>query len=860
MRRLLLAVLLFLAPAAAWAAQDTCTFSASGNWSAIGSHPTAACTGGDNNSTIDSADLVVIPTGITITITGNVTQSSTASITVQSGGSLRLPITSSSGRLVLTVGTGGLDCQAGSTCEFTGRYRSLGTSPDWVSTPSTTTYWQFGDFNRLTADIAESRWPSTPYNRATGTSIATGIQTSIASWLNNGTINDGVAAGDVVCFWNPSGIATAASPDSYACYPITGATSTASPYRIGFRTAVSSSPKPVPQAMQEMPTGTTGAAITLATRTAILGTGLISAGQEHYFVGRWLRLEDPRETAAYEPYGYRILSVTDDAGGDIVKLADTRGFGAYYPSGVDYVVDYGWRRGDPMLIYRPAEVTCVTVGRCPLTLTGTVNVRAAKFNQFEDVLFATGTAITDFTDVFLNQFNNQAGGTHQAGYTIKMRGNAAATISRVFSAGGDFVGEDQDAVGGETQHGIAMLSFNPSDAPSMIGTDVTFRYVGDDCLLSQNNGSSIITMTRLRCQWLADEGASANLVDTTAAGTATRVSITDGECLDCTNDGFSSSSLWANGSTSYITLNGLLVYGYRGANNATNTEQNITNTNYMQIGANGSFSTTSGQMFPTVLSKFVLRENIGSGTNVVYYNDSVALDPALWSDGLVIGNTQTGTPPSYAMQWASTSSKQPTLMSNVAFVDNLSTASSTSTGFFQMTDLETGSIFRNISLINRPGLTTNTYERPWVMTYTGTEPYTISYNLITGFKAFDSIAMVISASSPPAAYAKSPWTGPHATHEGWCLFDNLNDVSGITYAEYASSTAFSADRPLNFLDPAQRLFGGASGSLPASYGCGANTRAGITIYKWMHAISGMVPESMGTIGGGGGGSGMPRGY
>ena len=62
---LVLAAFLLALPHQAFAAADTCTFSASGNWTATGTHP--ATTGCDNGGVIETVDRVVIPAGITIT-------------------------------------------------------------------------------------------------------------------------------------------------------------------------------------------------------------------------------------------------------------------------------------------------------------------------------------------------------------------------------------------------------------------------------------------------------------------------------------------------------------------------------------------------------------------------------------------------------------------------------------------------------------------------------------------------------------------------------------------------------------------------------------------------------------------------
>lgn len=257
-------------------------------------------------------------------------------------------------------------------------------------------------------------------------------------------------------------------------------------------------------------------------------------------------------------------------------------------------------------------------------------------------------------------------------------------------------------------------------------------------------------------------------------------------------------------------------------------------------------------MFPPVADRFVFRENTISGTNSVYFNDAIGQEGMNWKNGLVVSNIQTGTPPAYGIQMYSSSAKPVSTAQNIAFVDNEN--ATTSSILWNLTNVKDGSVIENITMTQRPGAVLANQFARFIYLGDASPVYTNRYNLVTGNKRSTFIALLSAGSGVG-------WVESTLTKTGWCIFNNTADLSGITYAQYASSTAYMADRPVNFLDPAQRKFAASSGSLPASYGCGANTRAGITDYMWMHAISGLQPESLGTLGGGGGGgAGMPRGY
>lgn len=114
-RWLLAAVLLLLAPNAG-ALPDECDFQAGGNWTALGTHPSVVCTGGDNNSTIDADDLVdlngqdiTIPAGSTIDFSAGSDANAGCCVDNAGGGSLTFGRSDSALSAVLINGDGGMD-------------------------------------------------------------------------------------------------------------------------------------------------------------------------------------------------------------------------------------------------------------------------------------------------------------------------------------------------------------------------------------------------------------------------------------------------------------------------------------------------------------------------------------------------------------------------------------------------------------------------------------------------------------------------------------------------------------------------------------------------------------------------------
>ena len=839
MKRLILILLssLFLG-SEAFAEACTCaneTFSASSE--------TAA--GGWDGCTPSADDTFTINSGCTVTLSGDWTLSGAGGITCASGGGLS--ITGGSTKLDIVMGSGGMNIQAGCTFNANGAYVSPGTSPSFVSEPSTETYFQFGDYGTpqtcagTSCTVARISYPSTKYDSATTANYDVGLSESV----------DAIDAGDILSFWNPSGVSAWGSPDVNMAYPITASSSAGSPFTIDFDVYVAKN-QPIPQAGQEIvgtpaTAGTTASAALKGTTTVTVPAGTFSATTAEYAVGRWLRLESGT-SATYEPFGYRILRVTDGgAGADTIEIADLRGFQYDYASGVDFVIDYGWRTGDPFLVYRPVRFACATDYGCTFTFSGTVDVSAVHFEQIRKILFSGNPNVTQWTDVFIQ------GADGGASASIAVEFDGATTLPTVNMVRTVLVGDDGSGdTGGQTVHGFGHGT--SGNGPFTLNlTDSMTRFIGDDVFVTFGSGSSYINLTRFRAQWSAEAAASAPLADGAGGTSDIILSGTDVECVACTGDNTSSDAVFNDDTSgnSVFSVSGLMLYGIAGGIYAGSVNESLMSTRDVLILGGGNAGTASYWWALPTMTNFVIR-GAALGTNQTIVNTGTAQDALNWRNGLIYRNTHTGSP-SYAIQIIN-SSTPAVAVRNVAFIDNDNSGSTPQA--FNLFEVKTGSVFENITIAQTPNFTSAGGMQRGFNVQDATDPtYTIRNILITGLTRASAFALGI-------INGPTSWTSlTDATR--WCLFNNTNHITGITEAQFFASPGGLSQigRPPGLLDPLRYRVGAWNGSLAADYGCGANTRAGITSYRWMHAISGLEPENVGTLGGGGGSGGwVPRGF
>lgn len=836
MKRFLLVLLAALCVGSeAFAEACTC---ASESFSA--SSQTAA--GGWDGCTPSADDTFTINSGCTVTLTGDWTLSGAGGITCASGGGLA--ITGGATKLDFVMGTGGLTIQAGCTFNANGAYLTPGTTPSFVSEPSTETYFQFGDYGTpqtcsgTSCTLARISYPSGTYDSATTSGYDVGLAESV----------DAIDAGDILSFWNPSGVSTWGSPDVNMSYPVAASSSAGSPFTIDFDVFVAKN-QPIPQAGQEIvgtaaTTGTTATDALKGTTTVTVPAGTFSSTTAEYAVGRWLRFESGT-SGAYEPFGYRILRVTDGGGGDdTIEIADLRGFQYDYASGADFAIDYGWRRGDPFLVYRPVRFACATDYSCDFTFSGTIDVSAVHFEQIRSVIFSGTPTVTSWEDVFVQGVD---GGT-SASFGVRFA--AGATPPTINMTRMVLVGDDGAAdTGGQTTHGFGQGS-SATGSFILNLTDSITRFLGDDTFVTCGTGTSYVNLTRFRSQWMAEAADSAQFADGSCETSALILSGSDVEIVAGTGDDTSGEALFNDdANTSTFNVSGLLAFGIAGAIHAGGIAENLSAFNDVMILGGGNAGTANYWWSLPTMNRFVVR-GASLTTNATLANTGVQQDAINWQNGLVYKNAQTSTT-AYLVQIIIASTPAVTVR-NVAFFDNTSAA--TTPAVFNLYEVKTGSVFENITVAQTPSFTSASgYQRAFQLSDTTDNTYTLRRNLVTGMSRTDTYAILVSGATA--------WTGlTDAT--GWCLFNNANTISAFTEAQFFAAPGGQSQigRPPGLLDPLRLLVGAWSGSLASDYGCGANTRAGITSYRWMHAISGLVPENVGTIGSGGTSGWVPRSF
>ena len=327
MRRRLAFLWIALLAAPAVSSAAVCTSTASFAWSGPG-------TGAWSCGAGTSADVYVVASGHTVTLAQSVTLSGASGITVQAGGAFV-----ARGAYVLSVGSAGIVCAAGSSCTLEGAgFRALdGSDPALRST--------------LEAPVVARVQDILPCPAATGGSDCSDPSAAGRVRLRFPSPPPGlarIAPGDVLCFGEADPREGRTSPDAGFCYEVKNDPDVAAPAAIDLD-------------VTQSPSGRNAAGVPLSWRrlreARVLDVGGVRRGgrsirvsgdvlsQDHQLVGRWLRFADA--AGAPEPQAYKIMASEDGgAGDDVLRVGDLRGFARDYPAGRAVWIDYGWTPGD----------------------------------------------------------------------------------------------------------------------------------------------------------------------------------------------------------------------------------------------------------------------------------------------------------------------------------------------------------------------------------------------------------------------------------------------------------------------------------------------------------------------------------
>jgi len=832
--RLLLGVLLVVAPALAQA--ETCTFaSGASTWSAVGTITGAGVTG----CTASGDDAFVVASGATVTITGNITMTAaTGIITVQSGGTLVAEVSSSAtAPLTLTLGgTGqvsGLVCQTGSTCTLKGRYLSYGQTPALLTDPLTSSYFQVGSISDCDDDGTPTADCSAEANRVRFTYTTAEYDAGAATSLNTFS-NDSVGAiktGDVMCGWNPTTDDAAQAPDTGFCYDVTADGVTSSPWYIEFDVRQGPSGGGTggfTPAWKDVLSSTVSAtaAATLGARDIAVDSGFIASGAERRYIGRWIRFADGSGNP--EPFAYQIQSVTDGGvGDDIIRLADTRGLRTAYPTARRFYIDYGWHRGDPLLIWRPVVLAsytaCSSGSTCSdswASFSGTTTIQAVMVKQTSGVTL-NGATISQLRDLYIQGTDYDA----TASIALKMLNLQNAVFERIAIAGGDY---ESDTNGGETQHGVEI----GDGSSNLILDGVTHRFVGDDTILHSISGTPAknITVKNLRAQFALPDAASCNLVDLSSLAT-TGWKFKNVECLNCTGIEDSSCEVFGNfnSGSSTFAIDGAYILGAGCPlmdNGAATVDGSCSN--MLVVGGGNVFNSNNGSWTCMRATRnSVIRETdqsgMSSGNVQLGQNGNLEMQKLLSMNNKWYGASG---------RFVSTSSRNVNF-SNVAIIDDQSAQAGA-----YVVDVLTcagGCQFRNMTIGWTPGFSPASGQAGFgfgFSTMTAGVGSLLEGNLVYSGKRSPFIGFYVDGAPSFAALDSVKRN---------CFWGNTTDIG----ANITLDSSNVRDRPLML--SGYRMPSLTPSGLQAKLPCGASWDTGITRYQAIHAWSKLLPENLGNL-------------
>lgn len=840
MIRLILGVLLMALPAAVKA--ETCTFaSGASTWSAVGTITGAGVTG----CTASGDDAFVVASGATVTITGNITMTAaTGIITVQSGGTLVAEVSSSAtAPLTLTLGgtslVSGLVCEAGSTCTLKGRYLSYGQTPALLTDPQTSSYFQVGSISDCDDDGTPTADCSAEANRVRFTYTTADYDAAAATSLNTFS-NDSVGAiktGDVMCGWNPTTDDAAQAPDTGFCYDVTADGVTSSPWYIEFDVRQGPSGggtggfTPAWKDVRSSTVSATAAA-TLGARDIAVDSGFIASGAERRYIGRWIRFADGSGNP--EPFAYQIQSVTDGGvGDDTIRIADTRGLRTAYPTARRFYIDYGWHRGDPLLIWRPVVLAsytaCSSGSTCSdswASFSGTTTIQALMVKQTSGIWLNDAT-VNLWRDVYVQGTDRD----NIAGIAVKFLGIHNAVLQRTAIAGGDY---ESDTNGGETQHGVEIGAGTTSTVASseLLIEGLTHRFVADDTIVHSVAGaaSKNIRVKNLRAQFVLPDASSCNLVDLSSNAGATGWSFENLECLNCVGLETSSDEVFGGMNTAgqVWSVDGLYVLGAGAPLIEVGAIVDGACSNVLVVGGGNSFNGNNGTWTCVkAMRDSVLREidqtGMSSGNAQLAANGVLELQRVLSVNNKWYGGSG---------RYISASGNNVSF-SDLAIIDNEALqAGAQAIDIYNCTG---GCSIRNVTLGWTPNFSPASGQSAYgftLQTLTAGVGTVFEGNLFFGGSRSPYIAMYVDGAPSFAALTSVVRN---------CFFDNTTDIgSNITL-----DSSNVRDRPLMLTG--QRLPSLAPSGLQAGLPCGASWDTGITKYQAIHAWSKQLPENLGNL-------------
>ncbi len=876
---ILLIIALFILPGVAFA-QDTCTFTGNDNMDEFAA---GACTAGVQGSvscgaSCDDGDNFVVPSGITVTIDNDLTCDSTSGCgwTVQSGGTLT-SIMAAGTTTPRTIAVGDLNCQAGSTCTFTGTFLENG-----VASPGST----------LTPTLASNAfYVPNPSNEAPGTGLQPCVDNDCStqpnimrfSWTENagGAAGDrflgdalaNLATGQVVWFWDdsPSGYVGA---DTSAPYLIEDEEALA----LEFDVRQGAWATMIPFNERDLISGTVNGAHGQGAREINVGnlfdTGSVESDRNDVsgITGRWIRFEDGAGNPL--PRAYKIMQTDNNGADDIIRLGDLRGVDRDIATGDDYWIDYGWAPGDPFLIVVPVRIQSATSSQdaFDFDIDGAYTLRAVMAEAFNIMHFqddSTGTA--DYVWNIDSGIDLVTGGSMQIdndsqtyNWWAVTSGNGDECLAAECTGSGTpctcCTGSGAGATC-ENRHHHHWVWGDEADGGTI--ADSLLRHSGDD-FFSRNNGGGAadkFTLLRTVMQFAPEESPSAE------CWTSNDVNgVYAAKDVSCEGAAWNSTGAVGNCNTAVQVVaptipwpaqDGVMLWA--GGACSPNDKEGVNFSNMIWIGTRNQ-NMSDGAMTATTYRNFIIRDVESLTTNRRWMQtDNNADRPKLYN-GMIVNVKQDtellGTP---------------LVQSNVAWIDYASTdpscsASSCRIHHYSGTALgaDAGWLWENVTYAWRQATPANlTRILSWSSSNLCPDTCIMRNMLWAGLPE-----ETVNANQNP--FQSNGNTVDDFTWDGAaCFYDNHFKGSGVAVdADLAAELVTQGTTVIRDVDPGfvdlEHYDVEIAPHSPMYNQCGAKTGAGISTPTWAMRRAKLPAECVGCSSrgslGGGGGAGRPLAY
>lgn len=803
---------------------ETCLSVGSFDWASVEAGEWQGCTP-------SADDWFVVRAGSTVSVTGHIGQSPTATgagIQVDPGGVLEVEVREAP--LVLSLGDGGLRCEAGSICRLRGRYRAFRASKALPQIEQDTEFFLRAgllvpcpgrdaagavhpDCNGelpVPGDPSRLRfvWPGDELKKQL-TRIAP--SSSRASGLE-----------EVLCFFDPDPTDAFTPRDVNYCYRIVGVGTDPPSLDIDVRqTSTAERDTDFPLTWRQIVQATVATDAAVGDRIVEIDGATIPAGAAGRFQGYWLYTGPIGpcfgHISCLVDHPIRILDAEDGPAGspDRLRIGALDGLRKALPAGAPvWIMPGGWQADDPISIRVPVVVRSATEAMedSRILFRGATELRAVVFDATANVVFeGPGVDPVHASDLWAVDIGSPGPTSHSV--AVNDAGNTRLTFEGLTITGGRGRGAVQDRL-----HGFRI---GDGDGVTLILRDLAVRHHGDDCVVLEGNEIDA-TIERARCQHASRAGQSMSFLDMVAAQSS-RLTARDLECVDCTSSGEPALYFPADGD---YAIDGLLLWGGTGRLGANGAH--ITDLQILGADAPGTFSSAA------LIEGFVLRDVRSSG-NVRLFGTDAVLRHA------ILRNVQF-------------SGRSAFVLSGVVEIDNLAIVDVT-------VDRGLNSVYSVFRLRERPTVRLGRTVVAWTPSIAHGDGAVDIPNYVFEAQAESLEDVVVDGF---LTVGHRPTVGTSAWHmpperlaelaalAGPCFYDNMSDVPPPLVAQLPP-TAIQGVEP-----PFVNLADGRVDMLPTSEpithcGAGFGVEApGIGRYRWFHAISGLAPERMASDGDGDG--------